>query len=411
MASSVPAREPADLTAVLGATFLVRFAFGITTAVFASYIAGYNTGFQPSEYGTVGLVTSLASIAEFLTVIFSGMAADRWGRWRVLILGMGTAAIVTALFTVTRAPVALGSLNFVFGIASGAILASSLAIVADEAPSTVRGHAMGRFDAVNLAGWIIGFAVGLAAWGSIANAQLAWVFVIGTLALVGGLVFIPLFLRRHPPTVRPPARRAAVDLRRVFRRDVLIVTLPWLVIYMLIGTALVFLGVSAGGLGISPLYLAAVIAVGGGLLTLTQPGFGRLADRFGAMPLMMVGTGGFVLVLAGGAWLADVGGVQPAPIVLIGLGAVGALAYGPAALSALAELSSAISRATTMAIYTLCISLGMTLGLLLSTQLYSAWGSPGLLLYFGMIAVVLVALAVVRYRDVALRGALTTPAQ
>lgn len=411
MATPTPLSEPKDLSAVLGATFIVRFAFGITTAVFASYIAGYSTGFAPSEVGTVGLVVALASIAEFLTVVFSGMAADRFGRWRVLFAGMATATVVTALFTVTRNPVALGGFNFAFGVASGAILAASLAIVADEAPKDVRGHAMGRFDAVNLAGWIIGFAVGLAAWGSIANAQLGWVFVVGTVALAGGLVFVPLVLRRYPPSPRSGAHRTPVDLSRVFRRDVLIVTLPWLVIYMLIGTALVFLGVSADSVGISPLYLAAIIALGGGLLTLTQPGFGRLADRFGATTLMMVGTAGFVLVLAGGAWLAYVGGVQPGPIVLIGLGAVGALAYGPAALSALAQLSSSLSRATTMAVYTLCISLGMTLGLLLATQLYSEWGGDGLVVYFVIIAVALGILAVIRYRDAAGGGAATTPAQ
>ncbi len=411
MATVGPPEEPRDLLAVLGATFLVRFAFGITTAVFASYIAGHSTGFAHSEYGTVGLVTSLASIAEFLTVLFSGVAADRWGRWRVLVAGMASAALVTALFTATRDPFALGGLNFAFGVASGAILASSLAIVADEAPGGVRGHAMGRFDAVNLAGWIIGFAVGLATWGSVSNAQLAWVFVIGTVALVAGLLFVRTILRRYPPAPRPTAPRTPFPFARVFRKDVLVVTLPWLVIYMLIGTALVFLGVSAGGVGISPIYLAVIIAIGGGLLTLTQPGFGRLADRFGAMPLMMVGTAGFVLVLAGGGWLAYVGVLQVIPVVLIALGTVGALAYGPAALSALAELSSSISRATTMAVYTLCISLGMTLGLLLSTQLYSAWGGLALDVYFGGIAAVLVALAVVRYRTVAPTQRATTPAQ
>lgn len=411
MATVVPPAEPRDLTAVLGATFLVRFAFGITTAVFASYIVGHSTGLVPSEVGVVGLVTSLASIAEFLTVLFSGMAADRWGRWRILLIGMAVAALVTALFTLTRDPYALGGLNFAFGIASGAILASSLAIVADEAPLAVRGHAMGRFDAVNLAGWIIGFAVGIATWGALANDQLAWVFVLGTVALLGGLLFVRAILRRYPPAHRAAVARAPVPLSRIFRRDVLVVTLPWLVIYMLIGTALVFLGTSAGGIGISPFYLAAVIALGGGLLTLTQPGFGRLADRFGTFPLMMVGTAGFVLVLTGGGWLAYVGVFSIVPVGLIAIGVVGALAYGPAALSALAELSSSISRATTMAIYTLCISLGMTLGLLVSTQLYSAWGGAGLDLYFGSIAGVLIVLAAVRYREVGSSGRLTTPAQ
>lgn len=411
MAAAAPPEEPRSLLAVLGATFLIRFSFGITTAVFASYVTGASTNLVPSEYSTVGLVTSLASIAEFLTVLFSGMAADRFGRWRVLAIGMGTAAVVTALFTLSRDPFALGGLNFAFGVASGAILASSLAIVADEAPRGSRGHVMGRFDAVNLAGWIIGFAVGLATWGAVSNVDLRWVFLIGTVALVMGLLFLRLILRRYPPPVPSGPSRAPIDLRVVFRPEVLIVILPWLAIYMLVGTALIFLGVSANSVGISPLYLAGIIAVGGALLTLTQPGFGRLADRFGATNLMLTGTAGFVLVLAGAAWLATVGSAQVGPVVVIAVGAIGALGYGPAALSALATLSSSISRATTMAVYTLCVALGMTFGLLLSTQLYAAWGAGGLDLYFGFIALVLIGLAVARYRAVPRLEPATTPAR
>ena len=78
-----------------------------------------------------------------------------------------------------------------------------------------------------------------------------------------------------------------------------------------------------------------------------------------------------------------------------------ALAYGPAALAALADLSQTIPRATTMAIYSLVISLGMLLGLLLSTALYSRYGANGLDAYFGAIAIGLVVLTLLRYQDVA----------
>ena len=46
-------------------------------------------------------------------------------------------------------------------MASGAILAASLAVVGDRAGSDERGFEMGRFDAMNLFGWIAGYAFGL----------------------------------------------------------------------------------------------------------------------------------------------------------------------------------------------------------------------------------------------------------
>jgi hypothetical protein len=114
--------------------------------------------------------------------------------------------------------------------------------------------------------------------------------------------------------------------------------------------------------------------------------------------MMGVGTLGFVGVLTGAGVLARVG-AQPAPLALVAVSALPALAYGPAALAALADLSQTIPRATTMAIYSLTISLGMLIGLLVSTQLYSAYQANGLDLYFGGIGVGLVALTLLRYRD------------
>ena len=186
--------------------------------------------------------------------------------------------------------------------------------------------------------------------------------------------------------------------------------MPWLVIYLLLGTLFVFLGTAATGAGVPTTTLAALIGGGGLLLLLTQPYYGRLADRFGRMRLMTVGTIGFVGVLAGGGLLASYG-AQPELLALVGVSAIAALAYGPAALAALTDVSRSVSRATSMSVYTLSISLGMLGGLLLSTSLYSRYGAAGLDAYFGLIAVALVILTVMRYRDTAGRpsGPLVAP--
>ncbi len=384
------------LAAVLTATFFVRFAFGITVAVFASYLAGRSTGLSGSDVGTAGLVSALAPVGEFSTVLFAGAAADRWGRFPVLFGGMGAAALLFVAISTTRAVPTLGVANLAFGVASGAILAASLAVIADRAATDHRGYEMGRFDAMNLFGWIGGFAFGLGVEGAVPNSALNDVFLAGAAAILAGLVAGGHFAWGEVFGPIP----ASFDFRRIVRSavrtSVLVVTLPWLAIYSLLGTALVFLGPAAEGVGIRPAYLAAAIGAGGALLVVSQPYFGRLADRAGRTRMMTVGAGGFVLVLVCASLLVRFGVSVPL-LVGVGLGVAGALAYGPAALAALADLALEQGRATTMAIYSLTISLGMTVGLVSSTALYDRFGPEGLYPYFGAIAVVLVVLTVARW--------------
>jgi MFS family permease len=392
-----PSEAPRPLAAVFLATFFVRFSFGITIAVFADYLTGHSAGFSGQDFGVAGLVTAMAPIGEGSTVLFSGAAADRWGRYPVLFGGMAGAAVMFGVVAATRSPIVLGVANFLFGIASGAILAASLAVVADRSGANERGLEMGRFDAVNLSGWIGGFAFGFGVLGTVPNSELGAVFPVGAAALVAGIIGAGHLLR-GAPTRRPSL--PLLSLRQVvhsaFRPSVLVVTVPWLVIYALIGAALVFLAPAANGVGISPLYFAAVIGGAGGLLVLTQPYFGGWADRIGRTRMMTVGAAGFILVLLFASLAVAYN--HPWPVLLgLGISVFPALAYGPAALAALADLAGALSRATTMAIYSLTISAGMIVGVVGSSQLLARFGNPGLYPFFGSIALVLGALTAVRW--------------
>ncbi len=404
--STPPGHSPRPLLSVLVATFFVRFAFGITLAVFASYLTGAASGLG-TDVGTVGLVSAMAPVGEFSTVLLAGAAADRYGRFPVLFAGIAAAAVLFAAVATTRDPLALGTVNLAFGVASGAILAASLAVVADRAAYDERGYEMGRFDAMNLFGWIAGFAAGLAALGWLPNGRLGVIFLIGAATLAGGLAASALLVRGADLGVRAPGFRLRTVLGFAFRGSVLLVTLPWLVIYLLIGTALVFLGKAASGAGLSLPLLAAVIGGGGSLLVVTQPLFGRLADRAGRSRLMNVGAAGFVLVMLFGALVAAYGPEIPL-LAALGISVVPALAYGPAALAALADLSTSIGRATTMAIYSLTVSLGTLGGLIASTTLYARYGNVGLYEFFAGIAGALVALTALRVRD---ERRATTPAR
>jgi len=409
--ATVPlANRTRPLLAVFSATFFVRFAFGITVAIFFAYITGHSANLGEGEVGVVGVVAAMAPVGEFSTVLLSGAAADRYGRFPVLFAGMAGAAVLFVAVATTRSAFELAALNFLFGISSGAILASSLAIVADRAGAYQRGFEMGRFDAMNLFGWVGGFAFGFGLLDVVANASLGSVFLLGAGVLAAGLAFAATLVRGAPLVRHTRQYVFSEVVRNVFRRNVLLVTLPWLVIYMLIGTALVFLGQATGSIGISRTYLAAAIGGGGLLLVITQPYFGRLADRRGRMRMMTVGATGFVVLMALASLIVAFGPSTPL-LVGVGVSVLAALTYGPAALAALADLTQEMSRATTMAIYSLTISLGMVAGLLVFTELYTTLGNLGLYLFFGGVATALVVLTLLRYRDLArlAEAPVTTP--
>jgi MFS family permease len=390
--------SPRLLRAVFGTTFFIRFGFGLSVSIFASYLSGQSLGLAADAVGPVGFLSSLAPIGEFTTVLVSGLAADRYGRFPVLLGGTLAAAGLLAVMSLGRSAALIGGANFLFGVASGAILAASLAVVADQSGRSERGLEMGRFDAVNLMGYVLGFAIGLAVNGSLANADLPWLFRIAAVVLLAGF----LFALRSIRGVSEVPHRNTFALRHirdaVLRRDVLLVVLPWLVIYMLLGTAFVFLGSAGTGIGISTLWLAALIGGGGLVLLLTQPWFGRMADVRGRPLLLMIGTIGFVGLMAVGALIAQYG-PQSYLLVAIGLSALLALAYGPAALASLADVSHSLSRGTTMAVYSLVISLGMVIGLWATSFLYSTLAIEGLDLFFTLVGAGLVLLTMLRLDD------------
>ncbi len=399
------------LRAVLTATFFVRFAFGITVVVFAAYITHHSNGFSGDDVGVAGLVSAMAPLGEFSTVLFSGYLADRYGRWPVLFAGMGVSAVLFGAVALTRNTVALGGINFVFGVGSGAILAASLAVVGDRADADHRGYEMGRFDAVNLFGWTSGIGLGLGLEGALANAQLSLVFLAGAAALAVGLG-VTAALIRGIPTYHGTRQYSFRAIRAfVFRRSVLLVTLPWLVIYVLIGAALVFIGPDASGAGVSTTLLSGLIIGGGLLLVVTQPYYGGLADRFGRTRLMSVGAAGFVGAMGCACLLVAYGATWPI-LGALGVCVIIALAYGPAALAALADLSREMTRATTMAIYSLTISLGMVIGIAGSSWLYSHFQNDGLYAFFGSVALALVLFTLARVFDPgAADPVATTPAR
>src|SRR5207248_6811190 len=101
--------------------------------------------------------------------------------------------------------------------------------------------------------------------------------------------------RRSAHVRRPPL---AALVKAALGPRVLLLTAPWLIVFMLVGAFLTFASrVTASTLQLSGASTALAILGVGVLLVLGQLFWGRLADRHGRETIMLVGAAGFTLLM------------------------------------------------------------------------------------------------------------------
>jgi MFS family permease len=180
---------------------------------------------------------------------------------------------------------------------------------------------------------------------------------------------------------------------------------------MIIGAGMTFLTVSTsqGALQISPLLLSGIIFAAGIGLISTQVFYGKLSDKYGRFPIMLIGTIGFVGIMSviGLGYLVSPttsGEDLKNSIIrfwpLIGIFGFMALAFGPSALSSLADESQKNMRGVTMAVYSVVISAGMFIGIPAIAVISDNYGGQGVLVFMLGCAVVMLFLVIARYFDI-----------
>lgn len=386
------------LPAVFLSTLLIRFGFGLILSVYAFYLG--------SQVETTGLAAAASPAVEASTVVFAGIAADRYGRLPVLRFGLISGAILLLLMSTTRDAIDQTMLSAAFGLTSASILAASLAVTGDVSAMSQRGKEMGYFDAVNLGGWVFGFAAGYILV-SLVNGEkhggnLYVAFWVGAAAVTLALIVLTILSRGYAETHGEKAFDRQELKEAMLRPQVLLTVLPWMAIYMLIGALLTFLGEAGVTNKIQPWELGIAVAVGGSLLLFTQPLYGRLSDRMGRTRVMLIGVIGFIGVLVFGSLIAVYGLNYPIPAIpLVGgivVSAAAALAFSPASLAALTDASKRVRRGVTMSFYSLSIAAGMAIGILLSSILFTQFAERGVVLFLGIVGVLLVTFTLLRYR-------------
>ena len=110
----------------------------IAYGMFYTDISYFLTTVQGLSYSFMGIVITTMGIATFASSIPLGIAADKYGRKKTLILGNVIAGIIIAVFAFTTNPAALLVAAVFEGISEAAFSASSGALLAEHADSENR---------------------------------------------------------------------------------------------------------------------------------------------------------------------------------------------------------------------------------------------------------------------------------
>jgi MFS transporter, DHA1 family, tetracycline resistance protein len=255
----------------------------------------------------VGVVFAAGLLASAAVRYPAGWAADRFGTRPVMV---GALAAYAVLFLAYLVPLPLGALvalRFVHGAAAGAFWPAANGLIAEVTPPNQRGHAFGMMQATNMAGMLLGPAVG----GFVALVNLNAVFAISAVASGFATVAVATL-----PSVRVEAsNEAAAGAMMIARRLVPLLLLGAGTAYM-IGTLdtiwalyMTYRGASTFAVGIS--FMAFALPA-----TLLSAKAGAFGDRFGPRRLVVVavlGTAGFAAIypfVTSVAWLIGLGLIE-----------------------------------------------------------------------------------------------------
>src|SRR5579872_644442 len=225
----------------------------------------------------IGAMASSYLLSNFLFQYPTGVLADRFGRKRVMAIGLVVQAVVSIAYLAVTNPVLFVLLRFFEGMVAASTLPAARALVADIVPAEQRGRAYGIFGSWFNAGFLLGPALG----GLFASRGYALPFIAAgamrLLAVVIVALLVPAGQERHP---RERARASAVPRRALF-------SLPLVGSYLLVFGDYLWIGFDItlvplwmrNHLGASVAVIGLAYAVWAVPNVIGSPFGGRVADR------------------------------------------------------------------------------------------------------------------------------------
>lgn len=266
----------------------------------------YEHRFQFSS-GVLALIFAAYTPGVLLTLLIVAPQAERFGRRRLLFLGMVLTALGAGLFLGAQGLLWLALGRFVSGLAVGATTSVAAATMSDLEPYRDQHHVARVAVAANFGGFAVGVTVsGLLAQFAPDPSQLVYLLPIGASLL--GLLAVRVLPETAPELGQPlPHRIQRISVPGPVRQPFWVAVGGLAACYAIYGlfAALAPSTIRTGFHLASPLAAASVVALMFGMVAVTQLATAHIRDRralLAGFPLMILALAGLVAVLVLVSW-------------------------------------------------------------------------------------------------------------
>jgi MFS family permease len=251
----------------------------------------------------IGLVVAVSTLTGVFLKLPAGALSDIYGRRFLLRAGVVAFGVPPFVYPFVTNVDALIALRFVHGLATAIFAPTALATVADLYRER-RGAAMGTYTASTQAGALLGPVLG--GWLVYAAGFPVTFVTAGLFGALGMLVFMLLRLNPPPPRAAEQGLRPVLaDMWKGFRivaqnARVLATSATDGAKMIANGALMAFLPIYGVAVGLNPGEVGVLFGVQGVTSFFSKPVMGRVSDRVGRKPLIVVGllicAGTFVLI-------------------------------------------------------------------------------------------------------------------
>jgi MFS family permease len=251
----------------------------------------------------IGLIVSVSTLTGVFLKLPSGALSDIYGRRLLLRIGVVAFGLPPFVYPFVSDLNVLTGLRFVHGLATAIFAPSALATVADLYRER-RGAALGTYTACTQSGALLGPFIG--GWLVYAAGFSAAFVTAGLFGCVGLVLFFSLRLNPPPPVAKDKSMAAVLtDMWAGFaavarNRKVLITSSTDAAKMVGNGALMAFLPLYGVSVGLNPGEVGLLFSVQAITSFVSKPVMGRVSDRVGREPLIVLGliicAGTFVLI-------------------------------------------------------------------------------------------------------------------
>jgi len=240
----------------------------------------------------IGLIVSVSTITGVLLKLPSGALSDIYGRKMLLRIGVVAFGLPPFIYPFISDLNALTALRFVHGLATAIFAPSALATVADLYKER-RGAALGTYTACTQSGSLLGPFIG--GWLAHAAGFPAAFVTAGVFGCIAILIFFSLHLDEPPPRVREKGLAPVItEMGKGFlavarNRKVLITSSTDAAKMIANGALMAFLPLYGLSVGLNAGEVGLMFSVQAVTSFLSKPVMGRISDRVGRQPLIVLG--------------------------------------------------------------------------------------------------------------------------